>query len=286
MSAETDAVAAEAAPLTTWQKVKRELKEWGATLAIVTPVFLLFTGLFYEQRVIPSESMVPSLEVGDRVAVAKFAYGYGRYSLPLSLGRYLPLGKGRFFPGVPERGDVVVFEHTHSHRVMIKRVIGLPGDAVQILDETLIINGEPVKSEYIRDVRYIPHDPDRPRVDVQIAHEWRETVGDKSWLTHRGLGGGRVEDTPLFIVPEGHLLMIGDNRNNSLDGRDLSGHCPPVGGVVDRAGCAPRVAKDKASIGFVPLDHLMGRADTVLLTFHRCKLLDDEPCKKRVWQDL
>ena len=82
MSSETDAPSQTEEPLTTWQKVVRELKEWAATLAIVAPAFLLFTGLFYEQRVIPSESMVPTLEVGDRVAVAKFAYGYGRYSLP------------------------------------------------------------------------------------------------------------------------------------------------------------------------------------------------------------
>lgn len=282
MSSEIDAPASEAAPLTTWDKVKRELKEWGATLAIVAPVFLLFTGLLYEQRVIPSESMVPSLEVGDRVAVAKFAYGYGRYSLPLSMGRYLPLGEGRFFPGTPERGEVVVFEHTYSDRVMIKRVIGLPGDTVQILNETLIINGEPVQSEYVRSVRYVP-DKD---VVIDQAQEWRETIGDKSWLTHRGLRGRKVADTALFVVPEGHLFMIGDNRNNSYDSRELSGHCPPVNGVVDRAGCPLRVGKDDASVGFVPLDHLIGRADTVLLTFHRCGLLDDEPCKKRVWRDL
>jgi signal peptidase I len=282
MSSETDAPSQTEEPLTTWQKVVRELKEWAATLAIVAPAFLLFTGLVYEQRVIPSESMVPTLEVGDRVAVAKFAYGYGRYSLPLSLGRYLPLGHGRFFPSLPERGDVVVFEHTHSDRVMIKRVIGLPGDTVQMLNETLIINGEPVESDYVRSVRYVPD----KEVVIDQAEEWRETIGDKSWITHRGLRGRPVSDSLLFIVPEGHLFMVGDNRNNSYDSRELSGHCPPVNGVVDRAGCPLRGDPNDASVGFVPLDHLIGRADTVLLTFHRCKLQDDVPCRKRVWQPL
>ncbi|MBI1401488.1 signal peptidase I [Hyphomonas sp.] len=282
MSSETDAPSQTEEPLTTWQKVVRELKEWAATLAIVAPAFLLFTGLVYEQRVIPSESMVPTLEVGDRVAVAKFAYGYGRYSLPLSLGRYLPLGHGRFFPSLPERGDVVVFEHTHSDRVMIKRVIGLPGDTVQMLNETLIINGEPVDSEYLRTVRYVPD----KEVVIDQAEEWRETIGDKSWITHRGLRGRPVSDSLLFIVPEGHLFMVGDNRNNSYDSRELSGHCPPVNGVVDRAGCPLRGDPNDASVGFVPLDHLIGRADTVLLTFHRCKLQDDASCRKRVWQPL
>lgn len=282
MSSETDAPSQTEESLTTWQKVVRELKEWAATLAIVAPAFLLFTGLVYEQRVIPSESMVPTLEVGDRVAVAKFAYGYGRYSLPLSLGRYLPLGHGRFFPSLPERGDVVVFEHTHSDRVMIKRVIGLPGDTVQMLNETLIINGEPVDSEYVRSVRYVPD----KEVVIDQAEEWRETIGEKSWITHRGLRGRPVSDSLLFIVPEDHLFMVGDNRNNSYDSRELSGHCPPVNGVVERAGCPLRGDPNDASVGFVPLDHLIGRADTVLLTFHRCKLQDEAPCRKRVWQPL
>jgi signal peptidase I len=282
MPSEIDAQTQPAPPASTWEKVKRELKEWGATLAIVAPAFLLFTGLLYEQRVIPSESMVPTLEVGDRVAVAKFAYGYGRYSLPLSLGRYLPLGEGRFFPSTPERGEVVVFEHTHSDRVMIKRIIGLPGDTVQILGETLIINGQPIESEFVRDVRYAPD----KEVVIEQVQEWTETIGDRTWTTHRGLRGRPVSDTLLFVVPEDHLFLIGDNRNNSYDSRELSGHCPPINGVVDRAGCPLRGDVDDASIGFVPTDHLIGRADTVLLTFHRCKLQDGEECKKRVWRGL
>lgn len=283
MTEENSAVSEPAQPpATLWGKIRQELREWGATLAIVAPAFLLFTGLLYEQRVIPSESMVPTLEVGDRVAVAKFAYGYGRYSLPLSIGRYLPLGKGRFFASTPERGSVVVFEHPHSDRVMIKRVIGLPGDRVQILNEQLVINGQPVQAEFVRTVRYVP---DRTNI-MDTAHEWRETIGERSWLTHRGLRGHPVDDTVLFIVPEGHMFLIGDNRNNSYDSREISGHCLPVNGVIDRAGCPLRGPADDASIGFVPFDHLIGRADTVLMTFHRCKLQDDEPCRKRVWRGL
>ncbi len=282
---DSESVAPEAAvkPATLRDKIVKELKEWGATLAIVAPIFLLFTGLVYEQRVIPSESMVPTLEVGDRVAVAKFAYGYGRYSMPLSLGRYIPLGDGRFFPKMPQRGDVVVFEHPHSDRVMIKRVIGLPGDQVQMIGEQLVLNGEPVESRFVREVRYVPHADST----VETAQEWTETIGGVTWLTHRGLTGRQGSgSTPLFIVPDGHLFMMGDNRNNSYDSRELSGHCPPVNDVVSQTGCPLRVPAEAASVGFVPLDHLMGRADTVLLTFHRCKLEDGEPCKKRVWQGL
>lgn len=281
MPSEIDAPT-ETQPLTAMQKVVRELKEWGATLAIVAPAFLLFTGLLYEQRVIPSESMVPTLEVGDRVAVSKFAFGYGRYSLPLSMGRYLPLGDGRFFPGAPERGEVVVFEHTHSDRVMIKRIVGLPGDTVQFLGEALILNGQPVESEFVRTVRYVPD----KEVVIDEAQEWTETIGDRTWTTHRGLRGRPVADSLMFVVPEGHMFLVGDNRNNSYDSRELTGHCLPMNGVVDKAGCPLRGDADDASIGFVPMDHLIGRADTVLLTFHRCKLQDGEACKKRVWKGL
>ena len=97
--------------------------------------FYIFSFLIYEQRVIPSESMVPNLQVGDRVAVNKFAYGYSRYSLPWGAWRLLPEGDGRVFGGKPERGDVAVFMHPHTDRVMIKRIIGLPGDQVQMIDE-------------------------------------------------------------------------------------------------------------------------------------------------------
>ena len=121
-------------PLTLQEKLVKELREWGITLSIFIPIFLIFSGLFYELRVIPSESMVPNLQVGDRVTVNKFAYGYSRNSLPFSLGRYVPLPDGRQFAGQPKRGDVAVFEHTHTPRVMIKRIIGLPGDTVLVRD--------------------------------------------------------------------------------------------------------------------------------------------------------
>lgn len=268
--------------LTLGSKLKRELREWAMTLAFFVPAFMLFTGLFYEQRVIPSESMVPTLQVTDRVAVTKFAYGYDRYSLPFSLGRFIPLPSGRIFARMPKHGDVIVFEHPHTGRVMIKRLIGLPGDTVQMIGEQLYLNGEPVDSELVRKVRYTPHGTNI----LRTAFEWRETIGDKSWATYRGNKGDWGDNTDLFVVPEGYVFMMGDNRDNSLDSRFPSGHCPAENGVVDRAGCPLRVPAEEASIGFVPLDHLIGRADTVLMSFYSCKLQDDEKCAKRVWKGL
>ena len=271
-------------------KIIHEVREWAITLAIFIPAFYIFSFVIYEQRVIPSESMVPNLQVGDRVAVNKFAYGYSRYSLPWGLWRLVPDGEGRVMGGDPERGDVAVFMHPHTDRVMIKRIIGLPGDRVQMIDEQIYLNGEPIERDFVRRISYVPHHENR----AVTAREYRETVGDDSWLTHQWRQGPEqmhsLDTTPLFVVPEGHYLFMGDNRDNSEDGRSTTGHCPPNDkGVIDRAGCElPRgVSPEEASIGFVPAENLIGRADTVLFSTYSCGSAKAEPCmKKRLWRGL
>ncbi|MEO1189326.1 MAG: signal peptidase I, partial [Pseudomonadota bacterium] len=169
----------EATPLTFQQKVVKELREWGITLSIFVPIFLVFSALLYELRVIPSESMVPNLQVGDRVTVNKFAYGYSRNSLPFSLGRYVPLPDGRIFSSMPKRGDVAVFEHTHTPRVMIKRIIGLPGDTVIVRDgQPVAINGTPIERTFNRRIRYRQHDNGK----YVTAAEFTESYDGASWV--------------------------------------------------------------------------------------------------------
>lgn len=275
------------APLSLQEKVKKELREWGITLSIFIPIFLVFSGLFYELRVIPSESMVPNLQVGDRVTVNKFAYGYSRHSLPFSLGRYVPLPEGRIFASMPKRGDVAVFEHTHTPRVMIKRIIGLPGDTVTVRDgQPVAINGVPIERTFVRRVRYRQHD-DRTMV---TAAEFTESYDGESWLTHDIDGQTGTNISITFTVPEKHFLFMGDNRDNSMDGRNLSGHClPNADDVIDQGECEPRPgwSPEQASVGFVPFQNLIGRADTVLFSFYRCSRAQAEPCmKKRLWRAL
>ena len=276
---------------------KKEAREWGATLSVFIPLFLLFSTFLYELRVIPSESMVPNLQVGDRVTVNKFAYGYSRHSLPFSLGRYVPLPEGRIFAGEPKRGDVVVFEHPHTARVMIKRLIGVPGDEIQLRDGHIYLDGQPIQRDFERTVAYTTHSrnaSERVRVSAQ---EIRETVGEASWLTHDMQGRFSGSNTPVFRVPEGHYLFMGDNRDNSTDGRSTTGHCEANDeGVIEDAGCPPRFIPDtnvrfdpdrQASVGYVPLQNLIGRADTVLFTTYRCSRNGSQPCmKKRVWRGL
>ncbi len=283
----SETVATTEAPLTLQEKVVKELREWGITLSIFIPVFLVFSGLFYELRVIPSESMVPNLQVGDRVTVNKFAYGYSKNSLPFSLGRYVPLPDGRILASQPKRGDVAVFEHTHTARVMIKRIIGLPGDTVTVRDgQPVAINGTPIERTFVRRVRYRQHDSGA----YITAAEFTESYDGESWTVHDIDGQTGTNISITYTVPEGHFLFMGDNRDNSMDGRNPTGHCPAdEAGVVDQAGCPPRRGStpELASVGFVPFQNLIGRADTVLFSFYRCGRAQADPCmKSRVWRGL
>jgi signal peptidase I len=280
------------------QKILHEIRETALTIAIFLPFWLVFTTFIYELRSIPTESMVPALQVGDRVAVAKFAYGYNRNSVPFGIGKpFIGASKDNPSSGLfvrpPKRGDVVVFQHPHYGRVMIKRLIGLPGDRIQIRDGRLFLNEEEVGREEVRKVTYIQDDS-----GVMVtATEYREQLPgeDKPHLIHEMTDTGSLDSTPIFRVPEGHVFMMGDNRDNSLDSRAPTGHLelakiategwaydPPFG---IRQGWTPP-AKDMA-IGFVPMNLLIGRADTVLFTLHRCRKADGAECAKgRVWQGL
>lgn len=275
---------AEEARPTLAQRVIKEAREWGLTLAIFLPIYLVFTTFAFELRSIPSESMVPNLQVGDRVAVNKFAYGYSRYSVPFGLGRVLPLGEGRILARMPERGDVVVFMHPHYPRVMIKRVIGLPGDTVQMRGEQLYINEEQVPTTFVSRRNYRPHG----KAFALNARVYDETFdGQKPHRIEHTDKGASADDTVVFKVPDGYLFFMGDNRDQSYDSRALEGHCPEVEGVVDRAGCTPVVDPEDASIGFVPFDHLIGRAETVFFTLNFCRNGPGNDCPPgRVWKPL
>ena len=266
------------------QIVKDEALEWYRLLIVFIPVLFVFSFLGFEQRVIPSESMVPNLQVGDRVLVNKFSYGYSRYSIPWGLDRIVPLPDGRFLGRSPKRGDVIVFMHPHVRRVMIKRLIGIPGDRVEMRDEVLYLNGEPVETEFIRNLNYIP----QKRRFPQSTREYSEKIGDKTILVHQWEKGISASDTsPVFQVPEGHLLFIGDNRDNSTDGRATNGHCRPVNGVISNAGCPPSRAPEDASIGFVPMNNVIGKGVTVAWTTKRCREQEGLTCPpKRVWRGL
>ncbi|MSO69750.1 MAG: signal peptidase I [Alphaproteobacteria bacterium] len=188
----------------------------------------------YEPFNIPSGSMIPTLLVGDYLFVSKFSYGYTHYSLPWSPRLF----SGRILHSVPERGDVAVFKlPTDNETDYIKRIIGLPGDRIQMLNSMLYINGEPVPREQIEDYVYTDAQGSEQRIPRFI-----ETLPNgKSFTTLDRASDGLLDNTPVFVVPEGHYFAMGDNRDSSLDSRTRQ-------------------------VGYIPEENLIGRADSIFFS--------------------
>jgi len=206
------------------------------TVVYAVLIALVIRTVAYEPFNIPSGSMVPTLLVGDYLFVSKFTYGYSRYSLPLGL----PLFSGRIYLPVshaPERGDVAVFKlPTDPSTDYIKRIVGLPGDHIQMRHGQLYINDQLVPRRPIDDYVYeeggisvvlhqfiesLPREPGEPPLEHHIIK-----VGNN----------GPLDDTPVYEVPPGHYFAMGDNRDNSQDSRVLS------------------------AVGYVPAENLVGKA--------------------------
>ena len=208
----------------------------GETVSVIVQALLLalvIRTFLFQPFSIPSGSMRPTLLEGDYLFVTKWAYGYSHHSLPFSP----KLFSGRIWGSQPERGDVAVFKFPPNPSLdYIKRVIGLPGDRVQMRGGQLFINGEAVKREKVGEI----DNPDITEMNRPVE-VWRETLPngvsyDTLDLTKNGIG----DDTREFVVPEGHYFMMGDNRDNSTDSR--------------------------FSVGYVPEDHLVGRANIIFFS--------------------
>ncbi|MBK1698005.1 signal peptidase I [Rhodovibrio salinarum] len=200
------------------------------TVIYAVLIALVIRTFAFEPFSIPSGSMIPTLLVGDYLFVSKYAYGYSRFSLPLGL----PLFNGRIMADQPERGDVAVFKLPADNSTdYIKRVIGLPGDRIQVVDGILQINGEAVKREKVRETR----------VGQAAVTIYRETLpnGRTHLIRERG-DENYFDNTPVYEVPKGHYFMMGDNRDSSQDSRALQ------------------------RVGYVPFENLVGRAEVVFFS--------------------
>lgn len=210
---------------------KEEVSEFAKTAIIAVLLALMIRTFLYEPFNIPSGSMLPTLLVGDYLFVSKPAYGYSRHSFPFSMGGF----EGRIMGDEPKRGDVAVFKLPSNTSIdYIKRVIGLPGDTVQVIRGRLYINGEIVERE---PVGLAQSDENKEYINHTLL-EYIETLpGGSIHRIYEESDNEDLDNTPLYKVPEGHYFMMGDNRDNSQDSR--------VQGFV----------------GYVPFENLVGRAD-------------------------
>jgi signal peptidase I len=208
-----------------------------AQLAAIVLIVFLAKGALAEPFYVPSGSMEPTLLIGDALLASKYPYGYGSASLPIQIN--LP-ETGRVFGGTPKLGDVVVFRWPGDRsQAWVKRVVGLPGDRIQMQQGQLFINGQAASLK--------PDgtgEAENENGDGELAYRYTETLPNGvSHAIFKLRDNGRLDNTPEVTVPPGHLFVMGDNRDNSADSR-----------VTVRDG----------GVGLLPIDNLVGRADAVV----------------------
>lgn len=241
------------------EKVLSEVKFFAGLLVFL----LLFWTTIFGHYKIPSESMQPTLEVGDHLYVSKFAYGYSRHSFPFNLHKLPFLPKdGKIFSRLPKRGDVVVFRNPHTGIVMIKRAFGLPGDQINVIGGRYYLNGKMIERDQIERLKYRDH---RGKVPTTVLAYHEQFPGEKTPHTIYEMSDRRsLDNAGEFTIPDGMMYFLGDNRDNSIDSR------APAGKFVPQSGP-----------GFVPLDHLIGRADLIMFSFKQCRKEEGFHCPKR-----
>jgi signal peptidase I len=225
-----------------------EAADWRDNLRIVVHALILafiVRIFFFQPFNIPSGSMKETLLVGDYLFVSKVSYGYSRYSLtiPFTNIPIVPF-KGRIFAAQPNRGDVVVFKlPRETEKDYIKRIMGLPGDEIQVKGGVVYINGTPVKK--VRDGSYVGSEEAGPEGQPRPIPRYRETLPNGvSYHVLDSEPNGLYDNTRTFVVPPDHYFVMGDNRDNSADSRDQS----PLG------------------VGFVPFENLVGRAEIIFFS--------------------
>ena len=223
---------------------RREQGGFGETVKVIVQALILalvIRTFLFQPFSIPSGSMMPTLLVGDYLFVSKWSYGYSRYSMPLSPDLF----EGRILGSEPDRGDVAVFRKPREEDTdYIKRIVGLPGDRLQMREGALFINGQAVPREAVED--FVADDGTR-------VPQYRETLPNGvAYMTLDLSPNSAGDNTREFVVPAGHYFMMGDNRDNSLDSR--------------------------FDVGYVPFENLVGKAQMIFFS------IEGDVSPLEIWQ--
>ena len=204
-------------------------------------IALLIRSFIFEPFNIPSGSMKPNLLVGDFIFVSKYSYGFSKHSLPFSI----PLIPGKTFSNIPKRGDVVVFKTPENNRTdYIKRVIGLPGDKIEIKNGIIFINGSEILRKKLNDFIDTDNKTSNKRVRMYNEYFFNKEINILD-ITDNGI----ADNTQLFNVPDNHFFVMGDNRDNSQDSRFIS------------------------TVGFIPYENLVGKAQFIFFSLENARFL-------------
>ena len=213
--------------------------EMGKSVIIALAIALVIRTILFQPFTIPSGSMEPTVMPGDYVIIDKYAYGYSQYSLPIAV----PLFHGRLFDHTPKRGDIIVFKLPRDpHIDYIKRLVGLPGDKIQVTRGVLYINGKALpRQEMSPGVETLPFGM------THTVQRFKETMPNgKSYVTNSYGPDGEADNTDVYVVPAKSYFFMGDNRDNSEDSR----------------------FPESVGVGYVPEENLVGRASFVLLSWN------------------
>ena len=211
------------------------------SILIAIFIALLIRSFIFEPFNIPSGSMKPNLLVGDFIFVSKYSYGFSKHSLPFSI----PLIPGKIFLKIPERGDVVVFKTPENNRTdYIKRVIGLPGDKIEIKNGIIFINGSEILRKKLNDFIDTDNKTSNKRVRMYNEYFFNKEINILD-ITDNGI----ADNTQLFNVPENHFFVMGDNRDNSQDSRFIN------------------------TVGFIPYENLVGKAQFIFFSLENARFL-------------
>lgn len=236
------------------KKEKSGVSETGRTLVYAVLIAIVIRTVAFEPFNIPSGSMLPTLLVGDYLFVSKYAYGYSQHSMPFGIPRF----SGRLLEKEPQRGDVIVFKRPKRFENdplvdFIKRLVGLPGDRIQVLGGILNINGTPVTRERVAPPDYAANDR---------ASYYVETFPNgNQHIIREESDQNRLDNTPVYVVPPEHYFFMGDNRDNSADSRVFRPNFRRDAGTPLTELEITIDTPASWEVGFVPAQNLIGRAE-------------------------